>query len=249
MTVFEKYTALGNGLNRFSCLLSGNCLAHHGIQRSGTNYLLRILIDLNLRPLNAFDPERSNPKHKHFRWQPEKSSIKIHDVYKNNIVVSSLDALNSVAGYPKTTKHIVIFKPAVPWLASILNWGMVCGWYENIAEATSLESITGALGEYDAYYCFWQEVAETNRSSVEILRHSDVIERPIVVAEALDSLGIRYSTARITRDLGRYSEVKMSPVNRKSYIDNDTHLQIGNVARDYNFEFAGARCLTNANYP
>lgn len=249
MKIFETYPTLGNGIARLSNLLSGNCFAHHGIQRSGTNYLLRILIDLKLWPLNAFDPQRTNPKHKHFRWQSDKSSIKMHDYYKNDITPPDLNGLNSIAGYPVATKHLVIFKPPEPWLASIVNWGIACGWHHSVEEAANSEKLMDALGEYDAYYRFWQEIAEANRNRAVMLCYDDVFERPLLVADALDVLGIKYNSKHLPRNLGRYPEIKMSRANRTSYIDKNTRLRIKSVVFNYDFQFSGEPCRTNADYP
>lgn len=248
MKIFETYPTFGNGITRLSNLLSGNCFAHHGIQRSGTNYLLRILTDLKLWPLNAFDPQRTNPKHKHFRWQSDKSSIKMHDFYKNDITPSDLNALNSIAGYPRAAKHLVIYKPPEPWLASIVNWGIACGWHHSVEEAANSGKLMDALGEYDAYYRFWQEIAEANRNRAVMLCYDDVFERPLLVADALDALGIKYNSRHLPRNLGRYPEIKMSRANRTSYIDNNTRLRIKSVVCKYDFQFSREACRTNADY-
>ncbi|MFM7508686.1 MAG: hypothetical protein ACKO5A_03960 [Actinomycetota bacterium] len=33
-----------------------------------------------------------------------------------------------LAGYPPGTRHIVVYKRAVAWARSIINWGLRCGW-------------------------------------------------------------------------------------------------------------------------
>ena len=52
-----------------------NWLAHHGIERSGTNYLRSCLIFLKIDLINEFDGSANNPQHKHFRWYQDKSLI------------------------------------------------------------------------------------------------------------------------------------------------------------------------------
>ena len=50
-------------------------IAHHGIERSGTNYLRAILIILKINLINQFDPAENHPTHKHFRWYTDKLLI------------------------------------------------------------------------------------------------------------------------------------------------------------------------------
>ena len=52
-----------------------NWIAHHGIERSGTNFLRAILIKLKINLINQFDPAENHPTHKHFRWYKDKSLI------------------------------------------------------------------------------------------------------------------------------------------------------------------------------
>ena len=86
-----------------------NFVAHHGIQRSGTNDLNSCLQSLGIYPLNAFDPARNNPRHKHFRWQEDKSTIlPMDERYQNNVTVPNIDRLNRRAGYPEGCRQIVI---------------------------------------------------------------------------------------------------------------------------------------------
>ena len=55
--------------------VTNDWIAHHGIERSGTNYLRAILIILKINLINQFDPAENHPTHKHFRWYTDKSLI------------------------------------------------------------------------------------------------------------------------------------------------------------------------------
>jgi hypothetical protein len=90
----------------------GEYVAHHGLQRAGTNFLLLSLKKIGLRVINEYDPERNDPTHKHFRWYEEKKKIppQISHQYSNNLTVQNISDLNQICRYPKDTRHIVIQK-------------------------------------------------------------------------------------------------------------------------------------------
>ena len=68
-------------------------VAHHGIQRSGTNFLLNSLKRHHLRVINRHDLERNIPSHKHFRWYEDKSIIpkEIVKEYGNDVFASNVN--------------------------------------------------------------------------------------------------------------------------------------------------------------
>ena len=99
-------------------------VAHHGLQRSGTNYLNKCLTKLKIYSLNSFDEFRSSPRHKHFRWYPDKASIPsfLVDQYGNSCNADDLPQLNRVCRYPRFAKHLVVYKNKKEWLVSVLNF-------------------------------------------------------------------------------------------------------------------------------
>ncbi|AHM03748.1 hypothetical protein roselon_01360 [Roseibacterium elongatum DSM 19469] len=82
---------------------------HHGLQRSGTNYLLLSLLRLGTPVLNYRDPARNDPRHKHCRWQSDKSTLiaPIARQYGNDFAPETIDALDAICRVPKGTAHVV----------------------------------------------------------------------------------------------------------------------------------------------
>lgn len=149
-----------------------------GIQRSGTNYLNEILKNNNYRVLNYYDPQRNNPKHKHFRWQSDKNSISMDSRYMNNIVVDSISQVNLISGYDEPTKHVVIYRPPEKWLSSIYRWGKSNNWFVNKEEFIN-SKISLYLNEWDSYYSFWRDMHKKSPSLVSIINYDDLKHDPV----------------------------------------------------------------------
>ena len=60
-------------LNMQKILFPKNFIAHHGIERSGTNFLRACLLESGVKLINKFDPKEGTPGHKHFRWYKNKA--------------------------------------------------------------------------------------------------------------------------------------------------------------------------------
>lgn len=144
-------------------------VAHHGLQRSGTNYLLQCLVSLRVPVVNMAEPSGCLPWHKHFRWQHDKQTIPsfIRRQYGNELIVDDVAGLNAAAGYPPETRHLVIRKDETDWLVSILNWSLYCGWVEN--KEAGLCAIPALLADHRAYHQFWQRLADREPERVRIL--------------------------------------------------------------------------------
>ncbi|WP_445679260.1 hypothetical protein [Radicibacter daui] len=186
-------------------------VAHHGIQRSGTNYLLQCLLSLRVPVINAAEPAGTVPRHKHFRWQREKETIPgfIRHQYNNELGVDCVAGLNAAAGYPAGTRHLVIRKQEAAWLASILNWGLRCGWFANkkagLAEAPAL------LADYRAYNHFWQLLADREPEQVQIVDLEELVEEPRRLLSVLRNVGVAFDERGFT---GVFDEVPKSPRGR-----------------------------------
>lgn len=188
-------------------------LVHHGIQRSGTNYLNVCLKRLDAPPLNAVDPERNCPRHKHFRWQAEKGSIPhfIKSQYGNDLHATNVEELNELAGYPAAAKHLVLQKSKDPWLVSICNWGLACDWFPDVE--TALRELPTLARDYDHYYRFWEGLAAAQPDRVAVLRFERLRSDLGALTSSLDALNVPY---RVPRDFnGKVDAVPMSPPDRK----------------------------------
>lgn len=201
-----------NRIRLSRCMAQGRALvAHHGIQRSGTNYLLQCLLSLRVPVLNAAEPAGSVPCHKHFRWQRDKRTIPgfIRHQYHNDVSVDSVARLNVAAGYPPDTRHLVIRKDEAAWLVSILNWGLRCGWFAS--KKAGLAELPALAADYRAYCGFWQRLAEQEPERVQIVDLAELIEEPRRLLVALRALGLGFDDRGFT---GVFDEVPKSPKAR-----------------------------------
>ena len=93
-----------------------------GIQRSGTNFLEKILSELDTKIINNGNIGRNKAEHKHFRIQDNKSSIFMDKQYFNSIYVENIQDLNLKSYNKKNIKNILIIKDPVNWVLSINRW-------------------------------------------------------------------------------------------------------------------------------
>jgi hypothetical protein len=190
-------------------------VAHHGLQRSGTNYLNESLWKCGIKPINSFDQQRASTRHKHFRWYSDKSIIPhfLRDLYDNTNVVDSLEQLNDLARYPKNTLHLVIQKERVSWLASILNWGLKCNWFSD--KEIALSSLLILLGDYEHYYSFWSDLADKHPNQVVIIQFEQLLSDFSVLHRLVGERGVELRCGCYS---GIIREVPKSRVGRKGII-------------------------------
>lgn len=206
--------------NTFNLLLSrlrdSSFIAHHGIQRSGTNYLRYCLKGCGFYPLNAHDPARTSPKHKHFRWYADKSLIPlfIEHQYGNNITADDVFQINKIASFPKDCRHIVVQKNEYDWLASISNWGLRCGWFDS--KENAVNNLKQSQMDYTSYYGFWNEIASANPNRVVIIKLEKLQSDFNFFKEALEAIGFDCSAA--SEFHGKVDEVPMSPKGRAKLV-------------------------------
>lgn len=212
---------IGKALHSLKRRLKRNqWVAHNGLQRNGTNYLLLCLKSLKLDVINEFDPQRNHPSHKHFRWYKNKGSVPnfINNEYFNTNNASSVEEINKIAGYPRDTVHVVIRKDRDSAVVSLANWGLGCGWFENKEHA--IKSFQELEKDYDAYYEYWRDLSEKEPRKVVIVQFEEIVKDGHRLAEALDSVGIKIRT-----NVSNFSfnEVPMSPQKRQKIIDNSDY--------------------------
>ncbi|WP_342858642.1 sulfotransferase domain-containing protein [Pacificibacter sp. AS14] len=153
-------------------------VAIQGIQRSGTNFLTALLDQGSYRILNRLDPKRHDPRHKHCRWQADKSTIVMDDQYRNTLSASSVREINTLCGYAPETKHIILFRAPEPWLNSIFRWGLEAEWYPSEDAFFEQQLHVAYWREWDAFYAFWQDRQRQEPDQVLIVSHKKMIENP-----------------------------------------------------------------------
>jgi hypothetical protein len=200
-------------------LLTGHAipfLAHHGLQRSVTNYLNQCLLRLKVYSLNVFDEKRSSPRHKHCRWYSDKGSTPpfLVEQYGNSHTANSLFQLNRACLYPSYTKHLVVCKQKKDWLVSILNWGWRCGWFSDESHATA--SLHELSTDYDCYLSFWRYLSLGHPDSVSLILLDDILCNPAALYSVLHSIGVEVKVEGFGAEI---DAVPQSPANRSSRFD------------------------------
>lgn len=186
-------------------------VAHHGIQRSGTNFLSVLLRNNKVHVLNSVDPKRNSPNHKHFRWQDDKSTILMDARYANSVVVDSIDQVDKLCGYPEQIVHFVIFKPPHTWLPSIERWAVRCGWIPRSAAIFSeaddrplADHHIAYLREWDSYYLKWHSFQKAAPHRVVLLNYEELIgDQEAVLFSLLDHVGLK--PKRLNLNVGQVS--------------------------------------------
>ena len=190
-------------------------IAHHGLQRNGTNFLLLSLKKLGCSVINEFDPARNQPQHKHFRWYVDKDKIPpaLSQEYSNTYTAKSVLELNALCHYPSDTRHIVIYKDMKPALVSILNWGLRCQWFNNKEEA--LSAFSDFQDDYEAYYDYWRKLSASEPHMVQIVSYERLTKDNELIKTHLMKLGFQLSDQTIKLSFG---EIPQSPKQRTKVI-------------------------------
>ena len=193
-------------------------MAHHGLQRNGTNFLLLVLKKYGLFVINEIDPSRNKPQHKHCRWYSKKSKIPlvISKQYSNNYLVNNIFELNKLAKYPKNTKHIVIYKSKNNAIVSILNWGIKCKWFRSKKDA--LSNLKNFMDDYEEYLKFWKKMKKINPEHVELIQYEKLNNQTKIISFSLNNLGLKIK--KINENLS-FNEIPQSPLSRKNHISLD----------------------------
>lgn len=201
--------------NKILTKMSHFKIAHHGIQRSGTNYVNECLWRCGVRPINSFDEDRTSPRHKHCRWYADKSVIPsfIGTQYGNTCQVDNVEGINFVARYPEETVHLVVQKERESWLASIMNWGLDCKWF--LDKKMALENIFQLAQDYDHYYSFWRDLAKEDSNSVAMIRLEELHKDFSLLKLKLDKIGVEINCGSFD---GRIAEVPMSKADRPKIV-------------------------------
>lgn len=189
-------------------------VAHHGLQRSGTNFLARALYDLGIPVANLDVIDRASPAHKHFRWNRDKATIPpaIAHQFGNDAQAQAIDEVNHSARFPKATRHLVMQKPEAEALASMCNWGRRVDWFAGRHEA--LAALPAFQADYHAYYAFWREMAHASPDRVVVL---DLATAAATLPDVLVRLGFR---PRATATPA-YDDLPHSPAKRLTEVTAD----------------------------
>ena len=132
-----------------------------GIQRSGTNFLEKILSELDTKIINKGNIGRNKAEHKHFRIQDNKSSIFMDKQYFNSIYVQNIQELNLESYNKKNIKNILIIKDPVNWILSINRWAKKCNWISKDKNLTDdYDLMSKYLFEWDCFHLKWLQFSK-----------------------------------------------------------------------------------------
>ena len=132
-----------------------------GIQRSGTNFLEKILSELDTKIINKGNIGRNKAEHKHFRIQDNKSSIFMDKQYFNSIYVENIQDLNLKSYNKKNIKNILIIKDPVNWVLSINRWAKKCNWISKNKNLTDdYDLMSKYLFEWDCFHLKWLQFSK-----------------------------------------------------------------------------------------
>ena len=208
--------SFSNKLLKYIKIISGKVfLAHHGLQRSGTNYLNECLWLSGNSPINSFDEKRCSPRHKHCRWYPDKRLIPTYlkKHYGNNFYVNNIYELNKISEYPTNTTHLVIKKEIFSWLASICNWGLDCNWFKD--KNAALNNLDELILDYRSYYYFWESLKKLNNERVFILSFEEISKNFNLVFNKKFKILLDF---KLNEFNGNIKQVNMSHPNRRKEI-------------------------------
>ena len=206
-----------------------NWLAHHGLERSGTNFLRACLIELKINLINQFDPPENNPTHKHFRWYNDKSLIpKFRKQFHNKYVVNNIFDINKICNFPSETKHIIIKKKIGPAITSIANYLYNERLLNNKDEVKI--NISTIYKDYQAYYNFWHKISERNPYHVQLLFYEDLILSSKYLIDNLKKIGIE--TIKNVPTFFHFDELHQSNKNRNKVF---TEKEVLDILDDQNY--------------
>ncbi len=160
----------------FNKLLKKDNLLHFGLQRSGTNFLSKLLVqNFNIKILNR-NKNTSHPLQKHFRLYDEKNIIP-HIAYKNNLSINNLDEYITQLKISKPVKGIIIIsKDPYSWLLSYKAWAKKCNWPKVDHHY---------IKEYNLFYDKWFKFAEKN-DTILFIKYIDLLSQTNLVLEDIE---------------------------------------------------------------
>jgi len=137
----------------------------YGLQRSGTNFLERILLkNFEVEFLNS-NEHRNHPVQKHFRLYDDKHLITPRD-YRNDHVFDGFEAFEKALPEP-ADGYVVISKDPYAWALSYRSWANKCKWPKVDFHPAA---------EWEAFYGKWLDFShQTDR--IQFVRYVDLLSR------------------------------------------------------------------------
>ncbi|WOI53614.1 hypothetical protein [Parvularcula sp. LCG005] len=138
----------------------------YGLQRSGTNFLHKIVSSQLHVVIKNSDADRSHPRQKHFRIFDDKSRISATGYHNNKTYRDFNEFEAEFSSAP--IAYLVISKDPYSWILSYKKWAKKCGWPEFSADP---------IDDYVSFYGKWlQFAAQTDK--IFFVRYVDLLRDP-----------------------------------------------------------------------
>jgi len=188
----------------------------YGLQKSGTNYIERVLKKkFRVRFLNS-DRDRRNPIQKHFRPYDQKTFVP-HDLYLNDVFTHTFadfeDLLKRVPDF-----YLVISKDPYSWFLSYRRWGRKCEWPD--VKHHYIE-------EYNHFYGKWMQFSQETEKVV-FVRYSDLLSDSDAelgrIAERTE-LGVRRFSGLSPQCISKVPQSSLFTDERRDYYTQERYLE------------------------
>lgn len=149
-------------------------LLHYGLQRSGTNYLEKLLKNnYRVRFLNS-NKDRSSPLQKHCRLYDNKTMIP-EPQYHNDIVVENFEQFEALFKSPPDY-YLVVSKDPYSWYLSYKAWAQKCKWPDVRHHY---------IEEYNLFYGKFLELSSQTDKFI-FIRYADLVKDANAVLNQLE---------------------------------------------------------------
>ncbi|MFC2129197.1 hypothetical protein ACFLQX_00285 [Bacteroidota bacterium] len=177
-------------------------LLYYGLQRSGTNFLAKVIQQqfevefLNKRYI------RSHPRHKHFRIYDNKELIG-RENYHNTLLIEDLqDFENKLEISGNADGFIILSKDPYSWLISYKKWAKRMKWSDPPHPY---------ILEYNEFYRKWWELS-LQSEKVIFLRYEDLLMH---THEVLNNLSDKFELDRLPSEFIQDEQIKRVPYSAK----------------------------------
>lgn len=177
-------------------------LLYYGLQRSGTNFLAKVIEQqFEVEFLNK-RYDRRHPKHKHFRIYDNKSLIG-RENYHNDLHIQDLNDFESKLEIEGIAEgFIIISKDPYSWLISYKKWAKRMKWPAPPHPY---------LLEYNEFYRKWWELYMKSEK-VMFIRYSDLL---LNTDETLEGLSLKFNLNRHEQEASADEPITKVPYSSK----------------------------------
>lgn len=191
-------------------------LLHYGLQRSGTNFIEKLLKKkYRVRFLNS-DKDRSSPLQKHFRLYDNKDIIP-GPLYRNDLKIPDFENFERLLEVAPDY-YLVVSKDPYSWLLSYNNWAKKCNW--PIVSHHYIE-------EYNLFYGKWLEFSQQT-GKIIFIRYVDLLQDTNKELSRLESrIDLRKGIFSQFRSnvIGKVSQTGRFSNDRRSYYLSEKYLE------------------------